>query len=447
MRMWISVTIPCLLLMASPVVGAQLRGDSTQRPLREELLWNDTIVLTSEQDDHQEQLLVDELQMVASFEDLSNSSDSRRLTEGHTIFEPLDCNRGVRCFKGQTTWTKENYNPKLGKVTIPCGWCVIMDYEDSDTLELPHGLNIEGTLRFNNGYTLNIKTPFIHVQGNLEMYALKRVNAEPNIKITLTGTNELITSFVPADNNKFACSPPGATNPSPCFVGRKPFVVAGGRVEIRGLPVDCPTWVNLEDIVRDEVPTPTKYTTMKTNPLCRTTPPYMTEDFSTGQNVHGWTGGYGALFDITPDGTFLVSDRKDEDEHGPTIDLRRLRDCLVADQEYLFRARVKLTKSGVSNGDPTTCTRSDTNCLTLQSTLRAQNGQSGRKKGWERKEHDRRYGVWQDFYATVTYTAEELDPANVFQILQLRGPEPGVDIEMDDVTFLSPPTWCCPGPL
>lgn len=283
----------------------QLRGDSMHRDIQEHAVVNDTSVASISHPFDQDALF-----------DTSQNHTQRRLDSQHSMFEPLNCNVG--CTKGTTTWKQEGYN-RAQKITIPCGKCVVMNYDASDVLALPGGLNIEGTLRFPNGYKITIKTPFVHVQGNLEMYARSKVTGEPSIKFLMTGTDEVVTSFVPADNNRFKCSPHGATNPSPCLVGKKAFVVAGGKVTIRGVPSGCRTWTILEDIDRAELPNPTDFETLANvpvNPSCPSNGRYVEDDFSTDTNVHGWTGGYGALFDASSNGHFLVSDRKDPLEHG-----------------------------------------------------------------------------------------------------------------------------------
>lgn len=447
-----TTTAPWLLLfVAFSVVHAQLRGDSTQRSIQQDLLVNETSMVLGYDDVVEEKhLVIDELEG-SSFGAISNRSDTtRRLSGEHMMFERLTCNSPCSSF---TTWKTENYGPQAGKVTIPCGKCVRMDYDASSILELPHGLNIEGTLRFPNGYKITIKTPFVHVQGNLEMFSQGKVNGQPNIKFILTGTNELITSFVPAANNKFACSHKGATNAAPCFVGKKPFIVAGGRVTIRGVPNRCATWTHLEDITRAELPAPTEFTklpalgSMQSSPTCSTFDTLIADDFSTNK-VHSWTGGFGALFEVTKDGSFLVSDRKDSLNHGPTFDLRRLRDCIIAGQTYLFRARIRLIKTGTANGTLTTCAKTDSYCLLLHSTVKTTTSQYGSRMGTsvESKAHAWRYGEWQDFYTTGTFTEDDISADNVFQIFQFRGPEPGVDIEMDDVLFALPSSEAVPNP-
>jgi hypothetical protein len=66
--------------------------------------------------------------------------------------------------------------------------------------------------------------------------------------------------------------------------------------------------------------------------------------------------------------------------------------------------------------------------------------------GFENQNHAWRYGVWQDFYTTVTYTKEELDSVNIYQVLKLRGPDPQVEIEIDDFVFSLPPPAAVPDP-
>ena len=381
-------------------------------------------------------------------------NDTRILSGAHgMMFEPLDCNTDP-CNAGSSTWKKQDYDPNDGTVIIPCGLCVTMDFDKSDTLVLPQGLDVQGTLIFPRGYKLTIETPFVRVQGNLEMIATNAVRAVPNVKIILTNAKSSIAKFVPAHNNRFACtSNPGASSPSECDVGTKSFVVAGGNVKIRGLPKDCPTWVHLEHTIQDRVKAPSDFNKLPAlnpdhpNRRCRSLEPYMEEDFSSGSNLHGWTGGYGAFFSVTDTGAFKVSNRKLKDEQGPTWDMLYVRDCLIPGQEYLFSARIKLTKKGVATGTPTTCATSGENCIALYSTIRTPNGRISSRKGSVEEAQSSRYGEWSGFYASFTYTEEELDPDNIYQILYLRGPEAGVDMHMDDVRFSLPPVNTVPDPL
>lgn len=392
-------------------------------------------------------VLVDEVTLNApSYE----AYPHRELMAEHMFFQPLSCNV-PKCNAGSTTWKALNIDPSKGKVVIECGKCVRMDYDDSDTLILPHGIDIQGSLRFANGYRLTIVTPFVLVQGVLELFATRKVTHEPNIKFLLTGTDEQLTQFVPAGENEFSCSMEGAATPRPCSIGRKPFVVAGGRVDIKGLPSTCPTWVKLQETFTSDIPEPIQQAPAgprnRSNPRCLTsTGIYMEDDFSTSDNVHGWTGGYGALSNITEAGTFVVANRKDPKDQNPTWDMLYIRDCINPDTDYLFRARVKLTKAGAAQGTLTTCATTGTDCMTLQSMVHTPTRFLGSKKGSEDRVQQSQYGVWQDFHAVVTFTTEELDPNNIYQILQLRGPEAGVIIEIDDVRFSLPPAGAVPDP-
>eukprot|EP00548_Thalassiothrix_antarctica_P009388 CAMPEP_0194161454 /NCGR_PEP_ID=MMETSP0152-20130528/78944_1 /TAXON_ID=1049557 /ORGANISM="Thalassiothrix antarctica, Strain L6-D1" /LENGTH=1489 /DNA_ID=CAMNT_0038871245 /DNA_START=953 /DNA_END=5423 /DNA_ORIENTATION=+ len=162
----------------------------------------------------------------------------------------------------------------------------------------------------------------------------------------------------------------------------------------------------------------------------------MNEDFTTVQ--HMWSGGYGALSHVTNDHTFKVYGRKIARDHGPTWDMEKIRNCLIPGQTYLFRCNVKFTKAEKKVGDLTSCAINGSNCLTLYSTIKTPNGQIGRRKGFWGKNHGIRYGDWNGFYATFEYNQKELNQMNIFQLLQLRGPEGGVDIEIDDVLFSLP---------
>lgn len=377
----------------------------------------------------------------------SSSSISRMLQEGPKFFRPLECN-AVMCSKGNTTWKKLGLNSTSRPVVIPCGMCVTMDFDSNPFLELAYGLDIQGTLIFPDGYKLTLKTPLILVQGNLEISSLRLVSDEPDVKFLFTG--KINQSFLPAANNRFICSADGATTPSRCQIGFKSFVVAGGRVTIRGLNTACVTWTKLHDIGRGDRPVSATFDALPVNyvrvdnPFCHSWI-YMEDAFSGNNNQYGWTGGYGALFQVT-NGTFAVSGRKSSLEHGPTWDMLWVRRCLIPKQKYLFSARVRLSKFGAKVDEKTPCALSSQNCLTLFSGVRTAVGGIGRAKTVWEKARDIRYGKWYDFHAVFDFDEDELNTANVYQILQLRGPDAGVDIEIDDVRFSLPDPKTLPDP-
>lgn len=144
---------------------------------------------------------------------------SRRLVAD---FVPLGCNANVAsaiC----TPWSSQ-FGPDhehSDRVVIPCGECVTMDHE-GDTLTLDDGLDVQGRLVFpDNGYSLNLISPMITVQGNLDMSATKPVDGEPSIKFTMIGQNT--NALRPIGENANACE-------GDCNIGKKSITVAGGKL-------------------------------------------------------------------------------------------------------------------------------------------------------------------------------------------------------------------------
>lgn len=218
----------------------------------------------------------------------------RWLVEPHNFFAPLTCNANP-CSAKTSNWTLEDYNPEAGTVVIPCGHCITFDgflgndlddptslanyftrhYQNTTTmgagqsrnitLVLPHGLDIQGWLdipvgssaavhdsnKSSNSY-LTIVTPFIRVQGKLSLHVQgSTVGGMPNVRIILTDDDDAATtSFVPEENNAFACSNSTLeSEPSRCQVGPKSIVVAGGQLDIRGMADHCSTWVRLYNVI------------------------------------------------------------------------------------------------------------------------------------------------------------------------------------------------------
>ena len=116
---------------------------------------------------------------------------------------------------------------------------------ENQTLQFEQGLNIVGKLVIPSGADIQLTTKYVFVQGILEMppppagTPISSVSSGPQVKITLYGTDEI--TFVPDD----------ATDNSHIggkAVSAKPFVVAGGRVDVRALTSSCPGWVKLQSV-------------------------------------------------------------------------------------------------------------------------------------------------------------------------------------------------------
>jgi hypothetical protein len=391
----------------------------------------------------------------------------RLLVSEHNFFVPLTCNNPA-CNVKRSTWTTENYKFTDRTVTIPCGHCITFDYQSStssgaNTLVLPYGLDVQGTLKFvEYGYKnrpLTIITPWLRVQGKLIFEGFTdSVGAEPFVKIILTdGTSgglSVPTTFLPSGNNAFACSATRSGTPTPCVVGAKSIVVAGGQLDVRGLPSGCMTWVKLHDVPRiTKLPNPAKFTrALPTHPniFCRTASASQT--FTAGSPyINEWSAFLTGK--ITVAGSLLSTGRQFGGKDGVAWDIGRLRGCLLPNQQYLFSCRVKF-HSNVPTGTASTCAKSGENCFRLTSIVRFASGSVTDNKGSERRSDSFAFGEWNTFHASFTFGADELAANPMSHDLVLVGPAASVGIEIDDVSLglLSPnlvpnPTDVCKGNL
>ena len=110
------------------------------------------------------------------------------------------------------------------------------------SLALYAGLEVIGKLVFPDGYKLNLSANIVIVQGELEMTATKAVDGTPNIKVTLIGNID--HTITPVGENAKACN-----GSAQCPAGKKSFIVAGGKVNIHGLPPNTLAWTRLYDVV------------------------------------------------------------------------------------------------------------------------------------------------------------------------------------------------------
>merc|ERR1712176_98515 len=118
--------------------------------------------------------------------------------------------------------------------------------------------------------------------GELELNSNKVWDGTQDITITLTGTST--KTFLPADSNASKCKN------KPCSVGKKPFVIAGGKLLVDGMPssdYDTPTWVHIQDAMANHSGlgssiTPVEvYPGLVDAPNCPSDGNFIDEDFST----------------------------------------------------------------------------------------------------------------------------------------------------------------------
>lgn len=150
-------------------------------------------------------------------------SVSRNLQAPQNDFLPLLCNAGLASATCRT-WSAAfgTGNVHTNRVVIPCGQCITMNHAGA-MLDLRGGLEIIGKLVIPNKVKINIATTTVIVQGELQMTSSKPVDGKPDIRFTLTGSNDI--TFTPIDRNVNACR-----GVATCSVGKKSIVVAGGKI-------------------------------------------------------------------------------------------------------------------------------------------------------------------------------------------------------------------------
>ena len=196
------------------------------------------------------------------------------MEDSHKDFEPLMCNAALQSanpaticttklstFLSSSSTTKDAY----GRLVIPCGTCVVVDSAPGSTTEIPQGINVEGMLYVpSNAYGRNTEQPTIlkvtsiFIQGIWTIDPPQYINLNEPTKIfkVLMFGGDRLHYFQPHPQNAMACHmDKDMGNPEPvCALGKKPIVVAGGRVNFHGYSdpeLDCVSWVKIHDMSTD----------------------------------------------------------------------------------------------------------------------------------------------------------------------------------------------------
>ena len=114
-------------------------------------------------------------------------------------------------------------------LTIPCGRCVIVDYTKGETITLSGGLNVVGRLHFPASANVVVRTTALYVQG---LWSMDTPSEGKSVTVSLYGSEEqLLHPHSECCQNiddvygyDCSCSLPEG-------IGKKPFVVAGGKCE------------------------------------------------------------------------------------------------------------------------------------------------------------------------------------------------------------------------
>jgi hypothetical protein len=323
------------------------------------------------------------------------------------------CNAGLMQANCQP-WSSMGYDTS-NLVTINCGICVEIT-GDADIV-LPMGLDIIGRLRIAPPQDKRVKitTRAVLVQGVLSIdtpyYPLvdptTGESATVNFVMTSTGQD---FKYTPFGINSNACS-------GPCNAGLRPVVVAGGRLDINGLPDDCAAWKHLELVETGQV-TDGQVGPSYVTPSAGCDLKVVDEDFE--GTVSNWYGKDNAPFFIKNDATrgkyFEVIDRETRWQ-GVAMNLYNTT-CIVPSETYLFSAYIKLHSNNVNASECSTTGEycpyiginrrdcPDESCSNVHSRIIHTN------RGF----FDQGDDVWYPITSTVTFSQEDIDGGEYYHV-------------------------------
>jgi hypothetical protein len=444
-----------------------------------------------------------------------------------TFHHPLECNKQIDDDPCLTTWQSKFGSTQLvydDTVTIPCGMCIVLTSlsDSSKSLQFNGGLIVEGKLVILEGMTPPIKilTKYVVVYGTLVLESIKDIiDGQPSIIIEWiddkeeeSNNNDDVSggdfgnTFRPPpsssyDSNTICGGPFGR-----CDMGQKPFVVAGGRIDIRGLPsTSMPTFVSLIDVgdsssgsfvgttndfsssssswFDDEEKAQETTTNGNNNddPYLNFVPPpigcredgiLISHDFLTSTEEENvivkelyFRPSYGSVYEWTHRNTMKFVNRT-HTQHCPVVDLQRIRHCLQADTLYILTVRLRLEdqkkpnekiNSAIGGRESiqeeeqggqdrrTECSRTGENCLSIFQARTNPRGIGHTTSLWkETSKFGTVLGVETTIDITFNFSQALLNENNIFEILQLRGPGPGIDMELLGFTLRSPPREAYP---
>ena len=147
-----------------------------------------------------------------------------------------------------------------------------------------------------------------------------------------------------------------------------------------------------------------------------------------GWNSNWSPGGFRVSTDNshTADNAYFIALGRSAGWQGPMRPLPV--ECIVLGATYIITAKVRLTKP---DGTSSNCQELGTNCLKLSFFSEDINNiKRWSNRGRAGQQTD---GDWFDFYSTTTFTEQDLDQSVlVARRLYFEGPEPGVEIAIDD---------------
>jgi len=317
------------------------------------------------------------------------------------------------------------------EIVIPCGECVNLDVEGP--LELVQGLNIIGKLIISK--PIDINTPYVVVQGELHIISKKQWDGTQDITITLTGTSDNYVML--ADSNMDTMHSKG------CKIGKKAFVVAGGKLLIDGLPsvdYETPTWVHLQDTMTSQS-TSNKISIIEAYPgvvdlpeECNADGTLIDEDFSNPSkpsSAYHVESSLGSSYVYTENSLKVL--KRSDVSHGPVFDLIEVMKCIKPDVRYQVNARVRTYQEGADPNEiqESDCSANGSGCLDIIFEWKRENGSTDRDYPYHEEEsYGWRYGEEITISETITFDEDMIDSSNIHSIFHFYGLEANVVIEV-----------------
>ncbi len=258
-----------------------------------------------------------------------------------------------------------------GEVVVPCGGCYLYDLPAGENAI--GGLNIIGKLYVPPNYKSTLLTPYVFVQGELEMSDTNPITPDNvSLRIVLTGTAD--ATFSPADSNSGVAG-------TPFNAGSKAFLVAGGKLTVRGWDESesegIATWSPLLGMAEGARPTPdlssnleksvrTPLRTLDSGVECPRQ--IINHDFDQDLDYSVWSAGEGAIVSHDDVAGTMVVTNINKSWQGPRLDFTKYtQDCpLIEGATYLITLRIKVDKEGF-DGQTTPCEETNgwNECLKL----------------------------------------------------------------------------------
>uniref|UniRef100_A0A7S4JV21 G8 domain-containing protein n=1 Tax=Odontella aurita TaxID=265563 RepID=A0A7S4JV21_9STRA len=194
--------------------------------------------------------------LVLTQEDMENNNNGVSYENHDMNYAPLSCNNDIDAASCDSTTfsslvASSSSTPGSSAVVVPCGTCVTVDIVDGSKIELPRGLEVLGKLHFPSSSNVVLNTTHVFVQGILSMDEPSEGN---EVRINFYGTDH--QCLLPA----MMCGGEGTGMEldEDCIhkheVGKKAFVVAGGKLDIQAIDPSCPSWTKLHDVADNTQP-------------------------------------------------------------------------------------------------------------------------------------------------------------------------------------------------